>query len=342
VKILIVTPMLPPALGGPAVHAEKISDFFSKDHIVKVISFETVLGFPAGVRHIVFLFKILVPMFRADIVFAFDGFSVAVPSVFLGRLLGKKVVLRIGGDLVHEQFVEQQPVDMKSFYDKINSEGEGFLTKPFKKKLALQRYALKNATAVIFTTTWQRDIYTGHYTFPKEVFVINNPAPAKDVQEDATLDKEKVFLMATRDAAFKNHARVKTAFEKVKNIHKDIVLDTDISEREQLLNRLKKSRGYLSIALSDISPNTVLDALSVGTPIIMTKNTGFYEVLKDSGAVRFVDPFSENEIEKALLEFCDDSLWQIYRTKAKEYIWPTSWTDVFREYDLVIKKVCTS
>jgi hypothetical protein len=156
-KILIATPMLPPSLGGPAIHAVKLFEYFtnknkdinekellnsnnnsltqsnlgkdkliankkkSKNIDVEMFCFEKLNKYPAGIRHILALNQIFKMSKGKNMIFALDGFSVALPAVIVGKLLNKKVFLRIGGDLVHEQYVESYPIDMERFYNEIKS-----------------------------------------------------------------------------------------------------------------------------------------------------------------------------------------------------------------------------
>lgn len=106
-KILIATPIYPPSSGGPATHSKKLKEYFGER--AKIFVFERYNFFPFGVRHfvaaVIIFFK---SIFQVKIIFALDGFSIAMPSVLVARILRIPVVLRIGGDLVHEQYVEIQ------------------------------------------------------------------------------------------------------------------------------------------------------------------------------------------------------------------------------------------
>jgi glycosyltransferase involved in cell wall biosynthesis len=341
-KILIATPMLPPTLGGPAIHAEKLEKYFvSKGDRVEIFNFEKLNSLPAGIRHFVAFVQIFLKSLGKDIIFALDGFSVALPAVLVAILLRKKIALRIGGDLVHEQYVERGGfVSLNDFYLRLK-EGQIVMRGTLKLKLFIQKFVLKYSSDVVFTTDWQKDIYSDFYELPKNVWTINNPLPEDNINilEYTKYDhNRKVFLSATRDVLFKNIKNLKLGFEEAKKVLSSIDLDTDISDRKTLLSRIKSARCYICVSISDISPNTVLDALSLGTPVILTKNTGFYKLLEGKGVVRFVDPYDVEEIKKAILEMCDDNIWQTYRNNLQNFSWGESWSSLFEKYERILSE----
>lgn len=344
-KILIATPMLPPTLGGPAIHAEKLEMYFSeRGHTVQMFNFEKLNGLPPGLRHLVAFVQIFSKSLGTDIIFTFDGFSVALPAVLVSIILRKKIVLRIGGDLLHEQYVERGGfVPLNNFYVKLKSR-EIFMNSALNLKLFIQKFVLKYSSAIIFTTNWQKNIYADFYGLPKNIWIINNPTPEDNtnILEFTKYDhNKKIFLSASRDVLFKNMKRLKLAFEEAKKVNPLIQLDTDISDRKILLSRTKSARCYVCVSMSDISPNTVLDALSLGTPVILTKNTGFYDVLKDLDVVLFVDPFSTDEIKEAILRLSDDNVYSKYVNNIAEFNhkkkWPETWESLYQKYERILE-----
>lgn len=343
IKILLATPMMPPTAGGPATHAKKLYDYFNNqsDNRVEFFNFESLNKYPAGIRHFFAFVQIFYKSLSVSTILCLDGFSVALPSTVVKILLGKKLILRIGGDLVHEQYVEQDTVSMDEFYVKLKA-GEINLSSKLKIKLLIQKFVLKNADTIVFTTSWQRDMYTNFYTLPESQIVINNPIDKIDFDNilsdknklDNPLPEDKIiFTSITRDVAFKNQKRVKEAIEKVLLINKDVYLETKRGARESCLYKISNSRAYICASISDISPNQVLEALSIGVPVIMTKNSGFFELFKDKNVCRFVEPNNVDDIRDAILEMCEDNIWNNYRINISNLDWPESWDTLLAKYD---------
>jgi glycosyltransferase involved in cell wall biosynthesis len=99
------------------------------------------------------------------------------------------------------------------------------------------------------------------------------------------------------------------------------------------------ARCYVNVSLSDISPNTVLDAIALRLPVILTKNTGLYETLKDSGVCRFIDPFDQKDIESAIIEMCDEQIWSLYKQAYSSFRWPQTWETLFLEYEKALSDI---
>ena len=335
--------MLPPTLGGPGIHAKKLYEYFSAghNHASDIFVFEKLNKYGAGIRHAIAFFQILTKSRGAEIILALDGFSVALPAILVGAMTRKKVMLRIGGDLVHEQYVEQSPVDMESFYKNLQ-EKKLQLSKKLRIKLYVQEYIIKNADGIIFTSNWQKNIYSSFYSLPKNTWVVQNPVEYEEVsleKQEESSKSEKIFLSASRDVEFKNIKTLKKAFAEVARLRTDILLDTNISSREELLKRMLNARCYVNVSLSDISPNTVLDAIALRLPIILTKNTGLYETLKDSGVCRFIDPFNQADIESAIIEMCDEQIWSSYEQASRSFRWPQTWETLFLEYEKALSDI---
>lgn len=339
-KVLLVTPMMPPTLGGPAIHADRISKYLSNCGFqLKVFNFEVLNKLPPGIRHFVAFVLIFGKSLNKDLIFAFDGFSVAVPTVLVGNILRKKVIIRTVGDFVHEQYVESgKEIPMNSFYSQI-------LNKSIKLsfiqnvKLYLQKFALENCYGIILASNWQKKIFEEYYNLPKKIWIFANPK--EDIPDGLMRNdgKKFVFICATRDVAFKNLSRLRSAFSKAKKELSgkvEIELDTKVSDRNNLLSRIYDARAYICASISDLFPNTVVDAISLGTPIILTKNTGLIDFVKDSEVGFYIDPFDEESIKKAIIDMCDPIIWSNFKKRMEDYPWPESWPTLLNKYKELI------
>lgn len=334
VKVLITTGIYPPKIGGPAQYAKNLKIALEKAGAfvdIKTFNFEDYL--PTGIRHIFFFFKILLNVLTSDFVIALDTFSVGLPSVLLGKIFGKEVIVRTGGDFLWEQYVERtgKKVLFRNFYakekDKFNQK-ERLIFK-------LTRWALQNASKVVFSTEWQRNIFIQAYGLNIiNVSVIENfygpkeglPAQAGDFESDS-----KVFVASTRNLRWKNIDVLKNIFNKVDTkIPEGVSLFTDSLEFDEFMEKVKKSYAVIVVSLGDISPNIILDAIRHNKPFICTKENGIFDRIKDIGL--FVDPLNEADIENAIIKLLDKTEYDKYCEKVKNFNFSHAWEDIANEF----------
>jgi len=346
-KVLLATPMMPPTPGGPATHAKKLIDYFG----FQLFNFEKYKKFPSGIRHLFAFLDIFYHSLNKDIILALDGFTVAWPSIFVKLLTGKKVVLRVGGDFVYENFLYTKEVDYESYYNNFEANKKLMSTKLYLKYLA-QKFLVQQATGVIFNTNWQKDIFLKHYKLnPNKVFVILNPIEPipENIYKDEKYenDSKYIFTSITRDIPYKNQSRVKKVFDGLMTPPSPPLLRGGIvpyfehkqGSWESCLKRISVSRAYICASISDISPNQVLEAIALKIPIILTKYSGITENLKNEKFVKIVDPFSEEEIKKAILEMCDNIIYKDCKTGYENFSWPQNWSTLFKQYEQIINEI---
>src|SRR3989344_7174529 len=117
-KILIATGIYPPSIGGPAQYAKNLHDaFVHHKHDVRISVFGDFLRYPWGIRHGMFFFYVIPDVFWADYVCVLDPFLAGVVAI-LGKIFGRKVVFRTGGDLLWEFYAERtkEKVLFRDFY----------------------------------------------------------------------------------------------------------------------------------------------------------------------------------------------------------------------------------
>lgn len=335
-RILIATGLFPPDIGGPAQYAKHLYDEFTKQgHSVDVVSFRHERKMPQGIRHFFYSVRIFPFVKRADFVLAMDTFSVGFPVVLAGKILGKKVIIRIGGDFLWESYVERHKarVTLKDFNMKMPH-----LSGKEKIIFHLSRWTLQRASALAFNSEWQKNIFFDSYgLMPKKIFVVENFYPPLSFDKFRTTEgkrpemRNKIFLWAGRDIVLKNVDTLRRAFAEAKKIRNDISLEliTDMSH-EQLLGKIEESYAVILPSFSDVNPNFIIDAISRGKPFIMTRETGIYERLKDIGI--FIDPLDENDLKEKILFLADERNYGEYRKKIEHFNFTHSWEEIADEY----------
>lgn len=338
-KIFIATGIYPPDIGGPAQYARETAKAWTyAGHTVSVCNFGAIRFLLSGIRHLAYFFWVLWRSLGADFIFIPDTFSAAVPAVAVGKLLRKKIIIRTGGDFLWEQYVERTGdlVLLRNFYQtrlqKLNTK-ERIIFR-------LIGWALRNASAVVFSTKWQKDIFEKPYRLDvKKCFIVENYYGEKIKPQIQHTDKlefvrmssgaKKVFVGGTRPLKWKNLARVKEAFAEAQKKDASVVLQWETGSRGRFLLDIETSYAVIIASLGDISPNTILEAIQFGKPFILTRETGLYGRLKDIAL--WVDPENVSDIAVKVLWLADDMNYKAQTAKVRAFSFTHSWEQIANE-----------
>lgn len=336
-RILIATGVYPPDIGGPAQYAKNLESVWKKQgHVVTVKFFRFERKLPSGFRHLWYFVKILPAVFFSDFILALDTFSVALPTLCVARLCGRKVVLRMGGDFLWESYVERTSdlVLLREFY---KTRIEKFSNKE-RFVFFATKWILHRVSAVVFSTEWQETIWYGPYDLAslKTDIVENYYGPKEgDVETDL---RPRTFVAASRDLKWKNVNTVKRIFNKPgSKIPRGVDLLTEESEFGRFMKIIKESYAVLLVSLGDISPNIILDAIRYNRPFICTKEVGIFDRVKDAG--KFVDPLNETEIEQAILSLLDKAEYEKARQKVRDFSFTHTWEQIAGEFFEIFQKI---
>lgn len=294
--------------------------------------------FPSGIRHCLFAAVLFWRARRHDVFFALDEFSCGLPAVLIAKLWRRKVVLRLGGDFLWEGFVNEtgEEVTLPQFHEGYVRKGK--LKGKFRIIHLLIGMVLRGADKVVFTSDWQKNLFLLSYPYiPAHRFgVIENPLPS--VKKTQAAETMPIILYAGRFIFLKNLYRLMRVFNGlVQRNTKEIApqfsdfelwLIGDGPEQEEieeyretlsakerihilrslphdeLLRVVAQSWVFVFPSFSEITPNSVTDALMLGVPVLCTKETALAKKFPEE--VLFFDPFNEEELRERL-EFIMDS-----------------------------------
>jgi glycosyltransferase involved in cell wall biosynthesis len=326
-KILITTGIYPPETGGPAFYAKFLRESLAKlGHNVHVSTWRLEKKLPTGIRHLFFLCRILPRIIWSDFVITLDTFGVGLPTVSASKLFGKKVVLRTGGAFLWEMFLERtkEKVLLRDFYNNPLNFNLNFKERCI---FRLTRFVLQRTSVVVFSTKWQKDMFTKAYNLnSSKVAIIENRYGEK---KESNLPLKKNFLCFSRDIWFKQVGFLKKVFENLND--NNLILETGNISREELLEKMKNCYAViLPTSLGDISPNTILEAISFNKPFILSRETGLFDRLRDIGL--FCDPLNEEDIYQKILNLSDDNKYGGYVEKIKKFDFTHSYDDIASEF----------
>lgn len=335
-KIIIASGIYPPQVGGPAQYAKNLAaEFKSAGHRVKVLSFEELeYKLPTGLRHLWFFCRVLFALPGIDFIIALDTFSAGLPALLAAKISRKKFLVRTGGDFLWESYTERSGhlLTLKEFNERLPK-----LNLKERIIFSLTKWFLAKSDAVIFSTEWQRDIFMRSYGFDlKKSFIIENFYGPKLPEREF---EEKNFLCAGRPLKLKNILMLQEAFGLAKRTTPKLRLElVNGMKFEELLEKIKSCYALITPSLSEVSPNFILDGIRFGKPFILTRETGFFEKLKDIGL--FVDPKSTEDLRDKILFLADDSNYARQKEMVVKFNFVHTWSQIAEEFIQIYSKLC--
>jgi len=325
-NILIITGIYPPEIGGPAEYAKNLKDVWAtRGHSVSVKIFGQFRKWPWGLRHIIFFFYILPSVRNADYIVALDAFSAGVVTV-ASKLFSKTIIFRTGGDVVWELYTERtgEMVLLRDFYKTCL----GKLSAKEKIIFSLMKWTLRNISAIVWSTEWQKNIFMEPYVLRKQKhFIIENYYGPRLEPVQPT---GKNFIGATRRLKWKNIKSLQETFDSKEAMSAGAVLDTDSVPHDKFLEKISRSYAVIVASLGDISPNTILDAIRCQKPFIVTRETGLSERIRE--VALFVEPKNQSDILEKVLWLCNKDNYESQVQKLRAFNFVHSWEDMADEY----------
>jgi glycosyltransferase involved in cell wall biosynthesis len=331
VKVLVVSGIWPPDVGGPASHAPEVAAFLlSKGHEVEVVTTaDSAPGpehypvhwisreRPVGVRHLTALSAIARRAAASDVVYSTGMFG----RSSLGSLLARTpFVVKLTADPAYERarrfglwhgtlddFQQDAPLS----------------TLP----LRLARDAdVRRAAHVVTPSDYLRDLALGWGVDPNRATVLPNPAPpAPELRPREELRRElaidgPTLVFAGRLTAQKS---LDVGIEAARRAGVALLVAGDGPDRAALqrldharfLGPLSRGRVLELFRAGDAEllssswenfPHTVVEALAVGTPVIATNTGGVAEVVRDGENGLVVEPGDVDALAGAIERFFAD------------------------------------
>lgn len=338
-NIVIATGTYPPEIGGSSDYSAGLFGAVVKQgQKVSVLTYGPLKKFPTGIRHFLYFCKLCIKAINTDYIIALDIFSVALPSVIFARLFGKKIVIRVGGDFLWELYAERthEPIFLSEFYS---------IPRDYNLKesiiFRLIHFIFNKADMIVFSTEWQRNIMKRPYrldlnrTAIIENFYQGKPLSVKTFQSESP--KEKIFFSPSRDIFIKNKQNLRKAFNMVATDHPDVVLDEKVVSHQTMIEKIQKAYAIIVVSISEVSPNLVLHAIEYGLPIIITKDTGIADRLKELAV--FVDPLSIESIKSGMESLLNPNVYGAYKQKINQNTHTHSWDEIATEFLELYKQI---
>lgn len=350
-KIVLATGIYPPEIGGPATYVEKLARRLLERGVQVII---VAYGEQESVQSPIPVFRVsrkggmFVRWMRyahvlrecgadSDIVYAFSSISCGVP-LWLARLKHPRKVLRLGGDFLWERYTDKGGLlSLSDWYD----------TNP--RLHGAMNGLLQTFDHIVFSSSFQEQLYEKVYRSLPLHHVIENALPdGVPVLHEKHEPLKLLFL--GRYVGFKNLGSLLLALHDLPTVTltmvgegpleakmKQLTVSENLSDRVQFLSALSgdaKQEVFLTHDLlvlpsfTEISPNTALEARSLGLPVLLTEHTGLSRQLSDAAQLRPLR--TSREIVNAIREI--EQSYAIIASRAASALPERSWDTVADEH----------
>lgn len=339
-RVLIATGLFPPEAGGPATYSKTLLDELpTRGFEVSVLPYREARRFPKIIRHAAYFFLLLsrTVRFKPDVVYAQDPLSVGLPAALVAMVLRKKFVLKVVGDYAWEQATQR--FGYAGTLELFQSAQLSFLPHLMR---SLERWVAKRALKVVVPSKYLGRIVSQWGVAKKNIEVVYNGIEAetvglKQVIRGLLKFKGKLVMSTGRLVPWKGfatlirvHALLATKLpdlkllivgsgpdeKKLEGLTKELgvedsVIFTGSVDRAVALRYMRAADVFVLNTHYEGFSHVLLEASTVGVPIVTTRVGGNPELIEDNVNGYLVKPDDEatlaHRIEK-LLESPDTRL----------------------------------
>lgn len=334
-KILIVTGLYPPEIGGPATYSQTLFNVLPRHNIdVDVLTFSAVRKYPKVLRHLLFVFKILSKGKNVDLYYAQDPVSVGLPTCVASLISRKKYILKVVGDYAWEQGTQRYGVIDLLDYFSAKNDGYSWMVKILK---IIQKFVAQRSLAIIVPSNYLKKIVTNWGVSAEKISVIYNSFDPILINEDRNTVRQELGLAdptvvsVGRLVPWKGFSTLIEIFPEIQKNIPDLCLIIIGSGPDELsLRKLATEKGAKNIKIvggldqktlfrylyaSDVFvlntsyegfSHQLLEVMSIGTPIITTSVGGNPELIDDNQTGILVKYDDREKIKEAILRVLSD------------------------------------
>jgi len=331
VKVLVVTGIWPPDVGGPASHAPEVAEFLlGRGHAVEVVTTAAAppareaypirwvsRGLPVGVRHLAAAFEVERRAAGSDVVYS----TGMLGRTTLGCLVARKpFVAKLTQDPAFERALRRgsfrgDPVEFQS-------------TDSARVLRAARDLEVRRAAHVVCPSAFLAGLVRGWGVPADRISVLPNPMPPVPDLPERARGERPLLAFAGRMTAPKALGVALEAVAQVPAVELQLAGDGDERAelearahalgldgrvcflgplpRDEVLALFRRSDAALLSSAWENFPHTLVEALAVGTPAIATDVGGVREIVTDGENGLLVAPGDPDALADAIRRFFDD------------------------------------
>ncbi len=317
-KILIATGIYSPEIGGPATYAQLLFQELPKRSIeVELLLFRDVRKFPRIIRHFVYFVQIILKGKKCDIIFSQDPVSTGLPSVLAGKIIRKKVILRVAGDYAWEQ--ASQRFGVTDSIDEFQNRKYGIFVNFFK---AIQSFSVKHADLVITPSNYFTGVVSRWVSNKQQVITIYNGIDLSLSFKKTSKFKDKTIITAGRLVPWKGFDVLIRLLKHIpewrlmivgsgddrerleKIMHEEKVQDRVVFlgqlTRTDLFEYIYKSNIFILASDFESFSFQVVESMHVGTPVIVKNIGNLSEIIRHEENGILIDNLEKETVIKYL------------------------------------------
>jgi glycosyltransferase involved in cell wall biosynthesis len=328
-RVLVVSGIWPPDVGGPASHAPEVAAWLlARGHSVEAVVTADATpppashpvhwvrrSLPPGLRHLAAVVAIVKSARHADVVYSTGMSGRSSLAAWLART---PIVLKVTADPAFERARRRRLVagDVSGFQGGAGGPAAALLRRA-------RDAAVRRASRVVCPSAFMRDLVVSWGASPDVVTVLPNPAPRPEEAEQADPVERPLLVFAGRLTAQKNLDLVLAA---TPDVHLLVVgdgpdrrrLEARAGPNVSFAGALPRRRALGLLAAADASvlasdwenfPHGVVESLAMGTPVIATRTGGVAEIVRDGENGLLVEPGDAAGFRAAVRRyFADESL----------------------------------
>lgn len=320
-KILICTGIYPPDIGGPATYSKLLKDELPKRGFdVEVVSFGEVRGWPRGIRHIVYFFKVFKRSLSVDVIYAQDPVSVGFPSVLVAKFLNKKFLLKVVGDYAWEQLQIKNLSSELITLEVFQSQEYSSITES---RRCIERWVASKTDKIVVPSEYLKGIVKKWGVPEEKIYVIYNSLEG-DIS-NPNIKKENIIFSAGRLVPWKGfdllieimnelpddfklfiagsgpkESDLKSKIKNLKLENKVILLGAQ--NQEQMQNYFGLAKVFVLNTSYEGLSHIILEAMQNSVPVVTTNVGGNPELIKNNFNGVLVEYNNKNQLRDAILE----------------------------------------
>jgi glycosyltransferase involved in cell wall biosynthesis len=341
VRVLVVSGIWPPDVGGPASHAPEVAGYLSgRGHGVEVVTTASQAPaperypvrwisrrLPVGVRHLVGVQLVRSRAASADIVYTTGMFGRSSAG---SKLAGRPYVVKLTADPAFER--SRRRGFVSGSLEDFQHGGGGHRSTVLR---ALRNAELRGAAHVLCPSAYLRSIALGWGLEPDRVSVLPNPAPPlpelperEQLRSSLGLNGATLAFAGriTRQKSLEVALEALTRADGVSLVFagegdevpelEGRAAELGLGDRVRFLGPLPRNRVLELFHAADAAllssswenfPHTVVEALAVGTPVIATRTGGVAEVVEDGRNGLLVPAGDAGALAAAVRRYFEDA-----------------------------------